>query len=76
MNPTPGSNRSFEVLFDHAEPSPIDDLAYAPYGNLGFPAPPIDRPWIYTNFVQSLDGITSLLGAHGTGGDISQSRED
>jgi riboflavin biosynthesis pyrimidine reductase len=66
----------FEVLFDRAEPSPIDDPAYAPYGNLGFPAPPIDRPWIYTNFVQSLDGITSLLGKHGTGADISQSGED
>ena len=76
MNLLPGSNRTFELLFDHAEPSPIDDPAYAPYGNLGFPAPPTDRPWIYTNFVQSLDGITSLLGAHGTGGDISQSRED
>ena len=55
---------------------PIDDPAYAPYGNLGFPAPPIDRPWIYTNFVQSLDGIISLLGEHATGGDISQSRDD
>jgi len=66
----------FKILFDQAEPSPIDDPAYAPYGNLGFPAPPIDRPWIYTNFVQSLDGIVSLLGAHATGGDISQSSED
>lgn len=70
------STRRFEVLFDHAEPSPIDDVAYAPYGNLGFPPPPIDRPWIYTNFVQSLDGITSFLGRHATGGEISQSRED
>ncbi len=37
---------------------------------------PPDRPWIYSNFVQSLDGITTLLGKHGSGGEISQSRED
>ncbi|MDR3748900.1 MAG: dihydrofolate reductase family protein [Acidobacteriota bacterium] len=68
--------RPFEVLFDHAEPSPIADEAYSPYGNFGFPSPPADRPWIYSNFVQSLDGITTLLGEHGSGGEISQSRED
>ena len=72
----PSQIRPFEVLFDHAEPSPIDDEAYAPYGNFGFPAPPTGRPWIYSNFVQSLDGITTLLGKHGSGGEISQSRED
>ncbi len=72
----PRQIRPFEVLFDHAEPSPIDDEAYAPYGNFGFPAPPADRPWVYSNFVQSLDGITTLLGKHGSGGEISQSRED
>jgi riboflavin biosynthesis pyrimidine reductase len=76
MNTSPGSNPIFEILFDHAEASPIDDPAVAPYGNLGFPVPPVDRPWIYTNFVQSLDGIVSLLGDHATGGDISQSRDD
>ena len=76
MNQSPSSPRAFEILFDHAEPSPIDHPGYAPYGNLGFPQPPVDRPWIYTNFVQSLDGITSLLGEHASGGDISQSRED
>lgn len=68
--------RRFEVLFDYAEPSAIEDPAYAPYGNLGFPSPPIDRPWIYSNFVQSLDGITSLLGQHASGGEISQSADD
>src|SRR5271157_1849817 len=68
--------RPFEVLFDRAEPSRIADEAYAPYGNFGFPAPPSGRPWIYSNFVQSLDGITSLLGKHGSGGEISQSLED
>jgi len=72
----PAQIRPFEVLFDHAEPSPFADEAYAPYGNFGFPAPPADRPWIYSNFVQSLDGITTLLGRHASGGEISQSRED
>ena len=66
----------FEVLFDHAEPSPFAGEALAPYGNFGFPPPPADRPWIYTNFVQSLDGIVSLLGKHATGGDIAQSSAD
>jgi len=66
----------FEVLFDYAEASTIDDPAYAPYGNLGFPPAPADRPWIYTNFVQSLDGITSLLGKYSSGGEISQSSDD
>ena len=66
----------FEVLFDHAEPSSIEHEGYAPYGKLGFPPPPTDRPWIYSNFVQSLDGITSLLGEHASGGEISQSADD
>jgi riboflavin biosynthesis pyrimidine reductase len=73
---SPSQIRPFEVLFDHAEPSRFADEAYAPYGNFGFPAPPAGRPWIYSNFVQSLDGITTLLGKHGSGGEISQSRED
>jgi riboflavin biosynthesis pyrimidine reductase len=64
------------VLFDCGEASAIDHPAYAPYGKLGFPPPPSGRPWIYVNFVQSLDGITSLLGKHASGGEISQSRED
>jgi riboflavin biosynthesis pyrimidine reductase len=63
-------------LFDDAEPSGIADPAYASYGRFGLPPPPTNRPWIYTNFVQSLDGITTLLGKHGSGGEISQSRED
>jgi riboflavin biosynthesis pyrimidine reductase len=72
----PSPKRRFEVLFDHAEPSLISDDAYAPYGNFGFPPSPTDRPWIYSNFVQSLDGITTLLGKHASGGEISQSPED
>jgi riboflavin biosynthesis pyrimidine reductase len=67
---------TFEILFDHGEPSAVKHAAFAGFGQLGFPAPPPARPWIYSNFVQSLDGITSLLGRHFAGGDISQSVED
>lgn len=66
----------FDTLFDLAEPSAVEHSSFARYGHLGFPSPPEDRPWVYTNFVQSLDGITSLLGRHFAGGDISQSAED
>src|SRR5664279_803187 len=71
-----GQSPIFEVLFESAEPSPFADEALAPYGNFGFPPPPNDRPWIYTNFVQSLDGIVSLLGKHASGAEIAQSRAD
>ncbi|HET9181702.1 MAG TPA: dihydrofolate reductase family protein [Candidatus Angelobacter sp.] len=68
--------RDFEILFDQAEATALTDPAYAPYGNLGFPAPQAQRPWIYANFVQSIDGIASFKGRHATGGDISRSEED
>lgn len=67
---------NFEILFDEGEPSPIVDPAFAPYGKLGFPAPPAERPWIYSNFVQSLDGVASFKGRHPLGSDISRSAED
>jgi riboflavin biosynthesis pyrimidine reductase len=68
--------REFEVLFDRSEESPLQHPAYAPYGKLGFPTPPADRPWIFANFVQTLDGITSWKGEHALGSDISRSAED
>jgi riboflavin biosynthesis pyrimidine reductase len=68
--------RDFEVLFDTAEPGTLDHPAYGSYGRLGFPAAPAARPWVYTNFVQSLDGIASLRGRHGSGFHIAQSEED
>ena len=68
--------RNFEILFDRGEPSAFEDPAYELYGKLGFPPPPAHRPWIYSNFVQSLDGIASFKGRHATGGDISQLPED
>lgn len=68
--------KSFEILFDDGEASRLEHPAYSPYGKLGFPAPSHNRPWIYSNFVQSLDGIVSFKGKHPLGSDISQSEED
>jgi riboflavin biosynthesis pyrimidine reductase len=68
--------RDFQVLFDHAEPSELPDPAMAPYGNLGFPTPSADKPWVYANFVQTLDGIVSLLGDEAGGADIAGLPED
>ena len=73
---SPSQNSTFDVLFDNAEPSPFTDEAFTPYGNFALPEPSPDRPWIYTNFVQSLDGIVSLLGKYASGAEISQSRAD
>jgi len=68
--------RNFQILFDEAEPSLIEHAAYASYGKAGFPAPRAERPWIYANFVQSIDGVASFKGSHASGADISQSIED
>jgi riboflavin biosynthesis pyrimidine reductase len=68
--------RDFQILFDHGERSELPDPVYAAYGELGFPPAPLDRPWVFANFVQTLDGIVSLLGAEASGSDISQSPED
>lgn len=68
--------RDFEILFDKGEPSPAEDAAYGSYGWLGFPPPPADRPWTFTNFVQSLDGIVSFQDRHTSTADIAQSPED
>lgn len=68
--------RNFEILFDAADSGKIDHPAYERYGNFAVPPLPPDRPWIFSNFVQSLDGIASFKGLHATGGDISQLPED
>jgi riboflavin biosynthesis pyrimidine reductase len=66
----------FQVLFDQSEPGGIHDPVLAGYGRMSFPVAPLDRPWVYSNFVQSLDGITSLRGKYGSGSAIGQSEED
>ncbi|MBI2677155.1 MAG: dihydrofolate reductase family protein [Candidatus Koribacter versatilis] len=67
---------AFETLFDHGEPAPIEDAAYGAYGRLGFPPAPAERPWLFTNFVQSLDGIVSFGDKGATTADLSQSQDD
>ncbi len=67
----------FEVLFDHSETNPAlppELLAFA--GNIGFPQPPPERPWVFANFVQSLDGLVSFGGTRPGGEWISRSRHD
>ncbi len=71
-----GVMREFEVLFDYGEDSGEVDPAMAPYGKLGFPAAVAGRPWVYANFVQTLDGIVSLLGDEAGGADIAEAAED
>jgi len=70
--------RDFEILFDTQEDSGEGSVPAeaARYGPLGFPAPPAGRPWIYANFVQSVDGIVSLLGEEAGGSDIAGLPED
>jgi riboflavin biosynthesis pyrimidine reductase len=73
--------RDFQLLFDDvfldggAGSQPLDP-AMARYGKLVFPSPPPTRPWIYANFVQTLDGIVSLLGDEAGGADIGGLPED
>jgi len=68
--------RNFEILFDHGERSELPEASFGSYGRLGFPPPPPERPWIFANFVQTVDGVVSLLGNSPSGSDISQSPED
>ncbi len=68
--------RDFQVLFDHGERSELLDPAMSLYGKLGFPEPAAGRPWVYANFVQTMDGIVSLLGDEASGSDISGLPED
>jgi len=71
-----GVMRGFEVLFDYGEDSWAPNPAMAPYGKLGFPAAVAGRPWVFANFVQTLDGIVSLLGNEAGGADIAEAAED
>jgi riboflavin biosynthesis pyrimidine reductase len=62
-----------ENLFDASEgPAlPLPPALAALYGRLSFPAPP-DRPFVYANFVSTLDGVVSLsIPGKAGGGPIS-----
>lgn len=67
----------FEVLFDKSELNralPSGLLGFV--GNLGFPPPPRERPWVFGNFVQSLDGLVSFGGRRHSGEWVARSRHD
>jgi len=68
----------FEVLFDKSEFNrvlPPGLLAFV--GNLGFPPRPAgERPWVFANFVQSLDGLVSFGGRRHSGEWVARSRHD
>lgn len=67
----------FEVFFDASEPNSALPTGLVQFsGNIGFPAPPADRPWVYSNFVQSLDGMVTFGGDHPEGKWVAQSRHD
>jgi riboflavin biosynthesis pyrimidine reductase len=68
--------RDFQVLFDHGERSALLEPEMARYGKLGFPASPGGRPWIFSNFAVTMDGLVSLLGDESSGGDIARLDED
>ncbi len=68
--------RDFQVLFDHGERSALLEPEMARYGKLGFPAAPEGRPWIFSNFAVTMDGLVSLLGDESSGGDIARLPED
>ena len=67
---------AFEILFDKGEAAPVEDAAYGSYGWLGFPPAPAARPWLFSNFVQSLDGIVSFQAKDASTADLSRSAED
>ena len=67
------------VLFNDGEDQfPLPAAARRRYGPFGFPAQPAGRPYLSSNFVQSLDGVVSYRDLPGrtTARDISHNRED
>ena len=67
----------FEVLFDTSEPNPeLPEGLVRFAGKLGFPEPPAERPWVFSNFVQTIDGLVSFGGTRPGGEWIAQSRYD
>lgn len=73
----PANVASFEVLFDHSEPNPALPPELVEFvGNLGFPQAPAEHPWVFANFVQSIDGLVSFGGTRPGGEWIARSRHD
>ncbi|MBI4460727.1 MAG: dihydrofolate reductase family protein [Acidobacteria bacterium] len=73
----PSDLEPFEILFDHSEANPTLPPTLVQFaGSLGFPEAPADRPWVYANFVQSLDGLVSFGGTRPGGEWVGRSRHD
>jgi len=74
---SPAGLAPFEVLFDASEPNPALPAGLVQFaGNIGFPPPPENRPWVFANFVQSIDGLVSFGGTRPGGEWIARSRHD
>jgi riboflavin biosynthesis pyrimidine reductase len=77
MSIVPNDLSSFSVQFDHSElnsslPAELREFV----GNIGFPAAPAGRPWVFSNFVQSIDGMVTFGGQQPGGEWIARSRHD
>src|SRR5262245_9914987 len=67
----------FDVQFDHSEINPHFPTELRQFtGNLGFPDASATRPWIFANFVQTIDGMVTFGGRQPGGEWISRSRHD
>ncbi len=71
----------FRVHLEHPEPpggTLPDALREAYGGELAFPEPPPDRPFVFTNFVATLDGVAALGVESGSEGRVISyaSRDD
>lgn len=77
MIAVPADLSPFDVLFDHSELNPAMPMELREFaGNIGFPQPFAERPWIFANFVQSMDGMVTFGGQHPGGEWIARSRHD
>jgi riboflavin biosynthesis pyrimidine reductase len=73
----PAGLTPFEVLFDQSEPNPVLPAGLVGFaGRLGFPEPPPERPWVFANFVQTIDGLVSFGGTRPGGEWIARSKHD
>ena len=73
----PSGLAPFDVFFDSSEKNlalPAELLHFV--GNIGFPEPPTDRPWVFANFVQTMDGMVSFGGRRPGGEWIARSSHD
>lgn len=77
VSTVPSDLSCFEVLFDRSELNPHLSAELREFaGNIGFPPAPAVRPWITSNFVQTMDGLVTFGGQQPGGEWIARSRHD